>query len=368
MAADSAPSPPHDAASGAAPGRSARARGLSRGKRLAFGLAVNGIWLVAFFYVAERITLRKGYLPWLTGPSQLIVEPAGRMVAPHPTLGYVYQPGRYHLIFKGKTEAWQTNGPDGYRITGPPESPDAPPRPEVWVLGCSYTYGYGLNDADTYLWLLQAAFPEYRIINLGVPGYGTVHSLIQFRERVAASPAPALAILAYSGVHDVRNTFDRSRRKEMGGRGPRDRLFPFARLGQDGSLILDMADTAYRPFPFMGRSAFVHLLESRYTRFVDSLHDSYAVSRALVLALDAECRAEDVPLVVAGIHLSGEMLAYCRTQGIRNVDIEVDLFNYVYYDRWTGHSNAAANRLYADHLIRFLRVTDLLPPPPRPAP
>src|SRR5262249_10125369 len=66
------------------------------------------------------------------------------------------------------------------------------------VFGCSFTYGWLVNDAETYPYLLQAALPEYRIVNFAVPGYGNVQSLLQFKRALAThANKPALALFTY---------------------------------------------------------------------------------------------------------------------------------------------------------------------------
>ncbi len=334
------------------------ARRLSRRKRVLFAGGVQLAIAAAFFLVAERVTLRKGYLPWSPPTKGVIITPQtlGRA---DPVLGFRYAPGTYDAVFKGTHRARFTQGADGYRVTGPPAEGEEPPRPEVWVFGCSVTHGWGLNDAETFPWLLQEAFPAFRVRNLGIPGYGTVHSLLQFRELVATQPPPALAILVYADFHDERNAFNRSRRRAMRRSTLPDAFFPYARLRADGTLVFREGQARYRPWPGMQRSAFVHLLENMYTGLADGLRHSHQVSRAVVSALDTDCRRHDVPLLVAGIANAQPMLAYCRRQRIRNTNIAVDLTGPPYLNIYTGHPSPEANRLYADRLLTYLRVADL---------
>ncbi len=55
--------------------------------------------------------------------------------------------------------------------------------------------------------------PQYEIVNFGVSGYGTIHSLIQFQEALKTRTTPKIAIIAYAWFHDARNTFLRKRKK-----------------------------------------------------------------------------------------------------------------------------------------------------------
>ncbi|MCR5660851.1 MAG: hypothetical protein K6G50_01850 [bacterium] len=48
------------------------------------------------------------------------------------------------------------------------------PRSFEMLLGCSYSYGMGVSDHDTYLWRIGEAFPDVQFDNFSFPGYGTV--------------------------------------------------------------------------------------------------------------------------------------------------------------------------------------------------
>lgn len=45
---------------------------------------------------------------------------------------------------------------------------------KVLFIGCSYTFGVGVNDRDTFVWRLNELLPEVEADNGGVPGYGAL--------------------------------------------------------------------------------------------------------------------------------------------------------------------------------------------------
>lgn len=60
---------------------------------------------------------------------------------------------------------------DGKRISFPLDSP--PKRTEhLFVLGCSFAYGDGLNDSETIPWILNKKQTRYSAYNLGKSGWG----------------------------------------------------------------------------------------------------------------------------------------------------------------------------------------------------
>ena len=67
-----------------------------------------------------------------------------------------------------------TSGPDGWRVT--PQHPDA--TRAVVFLGCSYTLGEGVNDAESYPWqVAQLLGDDCQVYNFGLSGYGPHQAL-----------------------------------------------------------------------------------------------------------------------------------------------------------------------------------------------
>lgn len=58
----------------------------------------------------------------------------------------------------------------------------------VLLFGCSFTFGIGVRDEETYAWkLAQALGEKYQVINLGVPSYGA-HQLLALIESGRLEP------------------------------------------------------------------------------------------------------------------------------------------------------------------------------------
>ncbi len=92
-----------------------------------------------------------------------------------------------------------TNLANTLRITHPLATYPAPDaKKEIWIFGDSVTYGWSVNDEETFPWLLQEKFPDYEVVNFGVQGYSTLNSLIQLREALQNGKKPKLVILSYA--------------------------------------------------------------------------------------------------------------------------------------------------------------------------
>jgi hypothetical protein len=227
------------------------------------------------------------------------------------------------------------------------------------MFGDSFTYGWGINDADTYSWLLQERLPAYEVVNFGVDGYGTVQSLIQFRDALQTKK-PKVVVLAYAGFHDERNSFLGDRRKLLANfnkLGPV--MHPYAWLDKQGHLQYAMAKIQYSEFPLARYSALVNFLDDTYNRLEPILYQSHAVSEALVLEMARLARENNAKFLLVGITKDNrvpKMLEFARKNGIPGADISVELSNENTNYPYDGHPNASANRKMADTLEGFLRA------------
>jgi hypothetical protein len=335
-----------------------------RTRKLAFAAATFAVALIVIAICGEILARLSGVEPWDPRPIGVVVEPGGRYFQQHPTLGYSHLPGSFTITMPQTSLTYHvTHLPDTLRVTHPLETYAAggSGKEEIWIFGGSFTYGWGLDDDETFPWVLQESFPEFEVVNFGVSGYGTLISLLQFEEALARGRRPRIAVIAYATFHDMRNTFLRRHRKGLvqGNRlGPL--VLPYARLDAEGQLEIRMADSVYREFPLMRRSALAHLLDTFYNhRIEDRFVDSAAVTRAILTEFQGLCEENGIRLVVAGIDdwRGTPMPGFLEERGISFVEIWVDLSDprYVNSRDVFHHPNALAHRLYARRIEEFLR-------------
>lgn len=83
----------------------------------------------------------------------------------------------------------------------------------IAVAGCSFAFGYGVNDDETLVAFLQKNMPGYAGYNYGVSGYGTQHLLLQTREKITpAEIKEGQGILIYFFIDNHINRLIGSRR------------------------------------------------------------------------------------------------------------------------------------------------------------
>ena len=295
-----------------------------------------------------------GFSPFHAAPPPLRVTPPRALLRAHESGVYRFSPGRVRVDLSDDFGWTMTHGDDGLRATA---DPPVKRKDELWLMGCSLTHGWSVNDEESYPWLVQRSRTNFTVVNGGVSGFGTLHARLLFQELLARRGRPVVVVYAYGRFHDYRNTFVRVWRK---GFVPTNDKLPFtvprARFGANDELRYDEVAVAYREWPLQRWSALVHALEQRFNWWEAARSRSHEVARELVAQWAAFCLREGIRFVVAGISSdAGPMLDFCRTLGIETVDIAVPLsgeeFTNLPYD---NHPNAKAHREYARRLNAFL--------------
>lgn len=126
----------------------------------------------------------------------------------HPRLGWDLVPGARDRHTTDEFDVVLEISPQGLR-----ESRVYPPTPEpgrarVVVLGDSFTFGHGVEEAAGWSARVEEALASWRggvdVVNLAVTGYGTDQQLLRLRER-GADFAPDLVVLAIFEGNVFRN-------------------------------------------------------------------------------------------------------------------------------------------------------------------
>ncbi len=140
----------------------------------------------------------------LTESDTVVVRPRD-IFRPDALLGWSLTPdAEIHVAFRDPPFT-QRIGSDGWRrVPGAPDIGRDGSSRAVTVHGCSYTFGTGLTDDETYCALLQSRFPDVIVRNRGVGGHSTVQAFLRFREEVRLG-ATRLGIVGIISDHRYRN-------------------------------------------------------------------------------------------------------------------------------------------------------------------
>lgn len=169
--------------------------------------------------------------------------------------------------------------------------------PPVIVAGCSFTFGHGLNDPDTWPWLLQEKMLGNRLINVGTMAYGLDQAILAAQRQVAlAASRPRAVILGFTEFQIVRIRADQ---------GWMVMTYPFPkplyRLNGSGVERAGWVKFFYLG-PVLERSYILTRLSNyaanRLYR-IPSHEEAREIAARLITGFAEQLRAKDVPLVVA---------------------------------------------------------------------
>lgn len=111
-----------------------------------------------------------------------------------PRIGYELKPNISEKAFRSTI----TTNELGFR--GPELKEE---KPVIAVLGDSITFGYGVEDDESFPAKLQEQFPEYEIVNMGVPGYNMDQEVAVYETKAVSLDPTAAMLLFY--FNDLNN-------------------------------------------------------------------------------------------------------------------------------------------------------------------
>lgn len=308
--------------------------------------------------VAEIAVRLTGRLPW----RYVSVDPRIPVLNDFdPELGWKPKPGAYVIppFTAGAKSTHITIQPDRSRATGTPGDRAR----ELLLVGCSFTFGWGVNDQDSFAWKLQEQLPRYEVSNHGVGGYGTYQSLLTLERLLADGPPPARVLYGYMQGHEFRNVahpvwtfsltkYARQRMVEV----------PFCTVDGDGHLHRQ-APERYPEWPLQGHSALVNFLEESYMRrkVPERTAQAQAVTDQLLLEMAELCRRHGVKFGML-LLLADDAMRDHYVRLLREHDVElIDCARPLTPDKKVpgdGHPNELLHAEWADCIAAALTAED----------
>lgn len=129
---------------------------------------------------------------------------AGGFVDADPVLGWRPTPNaHFALSVHGRDLVMETDASGLRPVIG--QNPIG--TPTLAVYGCSCTFGWSVATDGVFCSLLQAMFPQWRVENHGVIGYGPLHNLLQLERNQRFDPAEFVTFCQIPG-HSLRAAAD----------------------------------------------------------------------------------------------------------------------------------------------------------------
>lgn len=169
---------------------------LSRGKQVAFTAVLGCLPLLALLLVAGAYYSWQGWQYYrqhvgeFTGTSFITNEPLiGYAARPDAALRHTIEPP-YSIYSDDR----------GCRVNQAGQS--APGAVDLLAVGCSFTFGFGVDNPDTYVQRLAERLGQ-RTCNAAVPAYGTTAAALTVDR--FADLAPKVILYGFIGTHEARN-------------------------------------------------------------------------------------------------------------------------------------------------------------------
>lgn len=164
------------------------------------------------FVCFELALLILGYRPYNYDHYKIKTNPSSAFVG-DSSYGIKLNPGNYKISLNDSIEFKSTHCKNGRRET---VHPSLNRKKRIAFLGCSFTYGYGVDNNKNFVQKLQNLDTTHIYENFGVIGYGTVQSYLQLKNEIIPNSENYEAILLnFSAVHLSRNVLSPYFRKNL---------------------------------------------------------------------------------------------------------------------------------------------------------
>lgn len=139
---------------------------------------------------------------WFVWARRQAIETSDRLdpglIQRDESLGWRLAPGWRGMHRHHDFEASYSTNPYGFRGAIDPDANSDEPR--YAVVGDSFVFGFGVNDDETFVELLNRAHEgEARFLNFGTPGYSTDQEYLLIRDRVLPFAPEAVFLFVYLG-------------------------------------------------------------------------------------------------------------------------------------------------------------------------
>lgn len=303
-----------------------------------------------------------GYGPYANDDYSVKTSPDYPYVA-DKTLGIQLREGIFEVTLNNSVKFKATHLSNGERFI--PGS-DSIKKPEILFLGCSFTYGYGVNDDASYPALIQSEMTDWNIRNSAVPGYGTTQHLLQLRERLKSDP-PKAVFLALSSVHFIRTVLSYQYRSNLrigyrrSAKEVDDRMkgakFPY--MKECGKVAYQDWESMYPELWGRYTTATANFLQMRWDQAKESNADQIEVTACIIKEMKQLCEEKNIPFGVICLdtnHKTARLKNKLPNIPWKNVGFSFSnkKFTNLPYDI---HPNRAGHQKIAQSVLPFIRKT-----------
>jgi hypothetical protein len=279
------------------------------------------------------------------------------------SLGLKLLTGSYQITINEGLSYTVTHNKDFQRIVSYKEIADT--EKEIDFFGCSFAYGWGIDDSLTLPFLLQSSDTTVKINNYCVPGFGTLQAYIILKKKIDQELIPDVVIINYMNIHEDRNLLTRGFQSNLlpaeGVLNTQEPFFYPKLLDLEGSVNYEYIDIAevYKPTVGSSHLKLAKLIEQTRINKGNLNLNELKSSIYLIAQLNELCKENNIRLIVAELlHnnvTSPLLIAACDSLGIECVDVSPPNMNDYNNAPYDLHPNAAAHQIYFTKLYSYLK-------------
>ncbi|MDX1959903.1 MAG: hypothetical protein SFU98_15135 [Leptospiraceae bacterium] len=334
---------------------------------------LTGIICFLFFVAFAYITVKD------TDPDRKItINPQKLYYVLDEDLGYRALPGTFEVKIEVKESSipkiYSLNiDEEGHRFTSKSNT-DNINKPEIWIFGCSFTWGQGLSDHETYPYLVQSNLQDYKVTNFGENGYGNHHALVEIEKSLIKlnKTPPKAIVVSYIEWHEDRNTAEayyvsaledfQHFKKGVIRKAFERIIFTFVRLFKISSNFI-----SYRfkyPVAELDKNDNLSVYTIPLVAFfepIKSIDYRIKVTQKIFLRILEIANSKKIPVIILHQwstppdYKKDPMIEFFKTSGFHYVDAYVDYSkNENNMNPYDGHPNPESNKVYAKALLKKL--------------
>lgn len=304
-----------------------------------------------FYFLNEKSDVEIKY-----NTTDLITKQAGILVVPDSVLGYRMKPDlKFSSVMTADKDtvysSFISSGFRGWRTT----LFDSAKNKNAIFLGCSFTFGAGLNDEETLPYLIGQN-SNYNTYNFAFGGYGPQQAMLLFKRNFGLLPGSenTKVIYIYIDGHIRRVTGSFSIVNSYG------KDFPYPELSDD-SLVIFPSFKEKSPFLFSFYSALIDCQTVEYFNvdfplFLSDRHFDLCGKTIEKLAEEVKekCKTELIVVVYPGSLQHKKVLSHIDEKLVKVLDYSTfcEKGNEKYFFKNDGHPNPLLNKIIADRILK----------------
>lgn len=326
-------------------------------------LKMSLYYLIITFVCLELAFWVLGYRPYINQDYKVVSEPSGAFEG-DSILGLKLNPGVYNITLNDSLTFIASHNELGNRIVST-EQTIFDTVPKIHLFGCSFTYGYGVNDEQTFAALLQKSNPNFQIINHAVIGYGTIQAFLQLQNEVIINPGD-IVVINFASVHFERNILSQKYRSDL-------------KIGFENSSEEAKKNMAEARFPFLNNNfeityanwsdMYEHWTGRRYLCSVNYLQSLYDIEADKKLAMFDITKYLIQSIVKTVAQKDAIPIINCLDKNEQTVALKNSLANVNWNDvnfnfqdttcinhPYDAHPNAKGHQMLFENLNAYLKI------------